>query len=157
MYRKLLIALTLFLGPATGAHADFYLGAKAGPMLVDINGADDPTNAALTLGYEFGVLVGDVGLEAEFARTVSEGKVAGDDLEVESNGFYATFVTAGPVYFKVRAGVVDNEVTVGNDSDTDSGTAVGAGFGVSAGIVRFEIEYTRLDSDLDFITLGLQF
>ena len=157
MKRKLLLTVPLALCLANGAHADFYLGVKTGPMLVDIDGADDPTNVALTLGYEFGIVIGDLGLEAEFSRTASKGEVDDDDLEVESDGFYAAFVTPGPVYFKARAGVVDNEVIIGDDADSDGGNAFGAGFGVSAGLARFEIEYTRIDSDVDFISLGVQF
>ena len=157
MDRKLLLAFPLALCLATSAHADFYLGVKTGPMLVDIDGADDPTNVALTLGYEFGIVVGDLGLEAEFSRTASDGEVGDEDLEVESDGFYAAFLTPGPVYLKLRAGVVDNEVIIGDDADSDGGTAFGAGFGLSAGLARFEIEYTRIDSDIDFVSLGVQF
>lgn len=157
MERKLLLALTLTLCLMTSAHADFYLGVKTGPMLVDIDGADDPTNVALTLGYEFGIVLGDLGLEAEFSRTLSEGEVGDEDLEVESDGFYAAFLTPGPIYFKLRAGVVDNEVIIGDDADSDGGNAFGAGIGVSAGLARFEIEFTRIDSDIDFVSLGVQF
>ncbi len=157
MYTKRLIAASLALCLNTAAYADWYLGAKTGPMLVDISGADDPTNAAVTIGYELGALVADIGLEAEFSRSLSEGEVGGQDLEVDTNGFYVTFLTPGPVYLKLRGGVVDTEVTIGSVSNSDDDTSIGAALGLSTGILRFEIGYTQIEDDIDFLTFGLQF
>ncbi len=157
MYRKLLSATALALCLIPAAHADLYIGAKTGPMLVDISGADDPTNVALTLGYELGILVADVGLEAEFSRTASDGDVAGQPLEVETNALYVSFVTPGPLYLKLRGGIADTEVSVGAASTSDNDTSLGVGLGVSAGILRFEIEYTQIENDVDFLSFGVQF
>ncbi len=145
------------LAASPAALADFYITAKTGPMIVDIDGADDPTNIGVALGYELGIVVADLAIEAELTRTASEGDVDGSDLEVETNGLYVTFTTPGALYLKLRGGVVDAETTVGNDSDSESGTSLGVGLGLSLGLVRVEFEFTQIEDDVDFLSVGVQF
>ena len=103
------------------------------------------------------MLVADIGLEAEFSRTISDGELNGDDIDVDTNAIYLTFVTPGAAYLKLRAGYIDSEVTIGNNSSSDDDTSFGAGIGLSTGILRFEIEFTQVNDDTDFLTLGVQF
>lgn len=150
-----LLLAGLLLSPA--GHAEWYIGAKAGPMMIDADGVDDPTNAGVIIGHEWGVVAGDLGIEAEFTKTIDDGRFAGQDVQVDTLGLFAAFRTAGPVYLIGKAGVVRNEVEVGSVSDSDTGTAIGAGVGFSIGIAQFELEFTRLDDDIDFLSLGVRF
>ena len=156
MLKRFLCGVAL-LALASNAAAEFYIGAKTGTMLVDISGADDPVNTSLILGYEFGVVFGDVGLEAEFSRTTSDGEVGGEDLEVDTNGYYVTFLTPGALYLKARAGMVDSDVKIGSASESDNNSSLGVGVGISTGILRVELEFTTIDDDIEYLTLGLQF
>ncbi|BAU49213.1 cell envelope biogenesis protein OmpA [Sulfurifustis variabilis] len=151
----ILLAAGMLLAPA--AQADWYFGAKTGPMMIDVGGFDDPTNVGVLVGHEWGVVAGDIGVEAELTRTLDDGEFAGQDVKVDTQGLYAAFRTAGPVYLIGKAGVVRNEVEVGSSSGSDTGTALGAGVGFSIGIAQFELEYTRIDDDIDFLSLGLRF
>lgn len=57
---------------APAAMADMYFGVNAGPMLIDSSGVDDPTNAGVLIGKEWGVRLGDIGVQAEFTTTIDE-------------------------------------------------------------------------------------
>lgn len=151
----LLLVAGLLLSPAV--QADWYIGAKTGPMMIDESGVDDPTNAGVLIGHEWGVVAGDLGIEAEITTTVDDGEFAGQDVQLDTLGLYAAFRTAGPVYLIGKAGVIRNELEIGSVSDSDTGSAIGAGVGFSIGIAQFELEYTRIDEDIDFVSLGLRF
>ena len=155
-YRVLVVALLWMI--ASGAQADFLFGVKTGPMLVDVEGADvsdDPTNVGVSVGYELGVLIGGLAVEAELTRSLSAGSVAGNDLEISTQGLYASFTTAGPIYLKARVGIMDASVDAGGFSEDEGGETYGLGVGFSLGLFRVELEYTSIDDDVNFISLGL--
>lgn len=151
----LLLVAGALLAPA--GQAEWYFGAKAGPMMIDAGGVDDPTNAGVLIGREWGVVAGDVGIEAELSKTIDDGRFAGQDVQVNTRGLYVAFRTAGPVYLIGRAGMVRTEREIGSVSDSDTNSAIGAGVGFSIGIAQFELEFTRIDEDIDFLSLGLRF
>lgn len=144
----LLSSLSLGLLAAGPAAADMYFGAKTGKVMVD--GASDPTNASLMLGYELGVVAGDLGIEGEIGTSIDE---ASDGTEVDTAGAYLAFRTAGPIYLVAKGGAayIDNGV----DSETNSSYGLGLGF--SVGLLQLEAEYTRLHDDVDYLSLGIRF
>jgi len=93
----ILLAAGLLLAPA--AQADWYFGAKTGPMMIDVGGFDDPTNVGVLVGHEWGVVAGDIGVEAELTRTLDDGEFAGQDVKVDTGvvlqGEAAVEVVAG--------------------------------------------------------------
>lgn len=152
-----LLALTVF---STAASADLRLGVKAGPMLVsfdDVETDENPRNVGLSAGYHFNLLVGEVGLEAEITRSISEGDVVGTSLEVESQGVYLTYTSPGLIYFKGKLGFMDASLVAGDLSEDEGGETYGLGVGMSLGLVNIEIEYTAIDDDVSFVSLGLVF
>jgi len=152
-----LLALALVLAPAAGHASDVYIGAKAGPMLVDISGADDPTNVGVTVGYQLGVLVGDIAIEGEYTTSLDDGQVSGAPVDVDTLGLFLALRTAGPVYFKARGGVASVDTTVGAGDSSSSGIAYGVGLGFGIGLAQLELEYTAMEDDTRFISLGAQF
>ena len=160
MLRHYFIGLVLLFSISSTAHAEFLFGVKTGSMMVDVEGASassDPSNRGFMLGYELGVLVGDLALEAEFTRSGSAGEVAGQDLEVDTNAIYLTYTTPGPIYFKARGGLMDASVDAGPFSEDESGESFGLGVGFSLGLLRLEAEYTAIDDDIDFVSVGVVF
>lgn len=160
MSRKLLLITFLSLFSVGTAQAEFLIGVKTGTMATDVDGAnvsDDPSNGGLMLGYELGILAGDVAVEAEFTRSSSAGSVSGQDLEVETNAVYLSYTTPGPFYLKLRGGLMDSSIDAGPFSSDESGEAYGVGVGFSLGLLRLEAEYTAINEDIDFISLGLVF
>jgi outer membrane immunogenic protein len=160
MFRNLLIVIALLISTTGTAQAELLFGVKSGTMLVDVEGAsvsDDPGNGGIMLGYELGILAGDLALEAEFTRSTATGTVSGQDLEVETNGLFLSYTTPGPIYLKVRGGLMNAKVEAGPFSEDESGEAFGIGVGFSLGLLRLEVEYTAVDDDIDFISVGIVF
>lgn len=155
-----------FLATASAqAQTPWYLGVKAGLMNADVSGFDDATNIGLLLGYNFfDDNRGAFAIEGEFTTTIDKGDVrigsATGDWEVDTWAIYAAFRTAGPAYVKAKAGYLDEDVSVGvagtGVSGSDSGFSFGAGFGFRMGQkTSLEFEYTVIEEDIDFISLGL--
>ena len=152
------LLFTVFLF-STHVHAEgLTFGAKGGPMQLDVAGADDPTNAGVAIGYEFGVVLGDLGFEGEFTTTVKEGKIGGLDLNIDTVAAYATYRTPGFIYLKGRAGYLawDASQTLGETVD-DTSASYGIGLGLSLKVIKFELEYTQIDDDINFVSLGIMF
>ena len=141
------------------AHADLYLGVKTGSMLVgfdNVEVSEDPANVAATIGYEFGSFP-RISLEAEVSRTITAGLVSGNELEVESQGAYITYTTAGRLYSKWRVGYMDAALSAGVDLSEDEG---GETYGVALGLrmigFKLELDYTAVDDDVSFVSLGIR-
>lgn len=151
------LVAALATGFAPAATADWYFGAKAGPMLIDTAGVGDPTNAGVMIGKEWGVVIGDVGVQGEFTTSTTKGKYAGNDVSVDTQAVYGVFRTAGALYLIAKAGVLREEVKIGAASSTDSGSSVGLGVGFSLGVAQLELEYTQVEKDIAFLSLGVRF
>lgn len=163
--RKMAAASALMAGMALApaAMADIYFGVNAGPMMIDEAGIDDPVNAGVVIGKEWGVVAGDIGVQLEFTTTIKEGTYVGfpapyvHDVSIDTQAIYGVFRTAGPVYLVAKAGLLREKVEIGSFSETDSGFAAGIGIGFSLGVVQFELEYTQIEEDVGYLSLGLRF
>jgi hypothetical protein len=156
---KLYILLAMFgLVVASPASADGWIfGANTGTMNIDSAGVSDPRNVGFMAGYEIGIVLGDLAFEGEITRTVSDGDFNGAAVKVETEALYVALRTAGPIYFKGRVGTLQEDVKIGNISGTDSGTSVGIGVGFSLGLVQLELDLTRIETDITYVSLGVVF
>ena len=156
--RKFAIAGALMAGVACSpsATADGYVGANAGKMMFNETGVSDPTNAGVIVGREWGVAVGDVGVQAEFTTTTNKGEYYGNGVSLDTQALYAAFRTAGPVYLIAKAGMLREDVKIASISSTASGASAGAGLGFSVGVARLELEYTRVERDISYVSVGLR-
>lgn len=156
--KSVLLALPLTMLLAAPAMAgEVIFGAKTGPMMIDVTGYDDPVNTGLMVGYQQGVVLGDLGIEGEFTTTTSDGEYLGQKVSVDTMAIYAALRTAGPLYFKVKGGYLQEDVEVGPVSESDSGMSYGVGLGFGIGILQLELEYTQVEEDISFVSLGIQF
>jgi len=153
----LILVGALTAGFAPAAAADWYFGAEAGPMLIDTAGVGDPTNAGVMIGKEWGVVIGDVGVQGEFTTSTPKGKYAGSDVSVDTQAVYGVFRTAGALYLIAKAGMLREDVKIGAASSTDSGSSVGLGVGFSLGVAQLELEYTQVEKDIAYLSLGVRF
>lgn len=142
---------------APAAMADMYFGVNAGPMLIDASGVDDPTNAGVLIGKEWGVGLGDIGVQAEFTTTIDDGNYYGHDVSVNTQAIFGAFRTAGPLYLIAKAGLLREDVEIGGRSEDDTGLAAGIGVGFSLGIAQLELEYTQIEEDIGYLSLGVRF
>ena len=135
-----------------------YLGVQAGAMNNDRSGFDDSINLGAVLGYEFlNVVLGDIAIEGGYSNTVDQGNAPGGDWEIETLGAYGVFRSAGPIYIKAKAGVLRSDIkaTSGTNESTEFSAGIGGGF--SLGIAQFEVEYARIEEDVSFLSLTLNF
>lgn len=144
---------------ASNVHADLRLGVRAGSMLVgfdDVEVAEDPVSVAASIGYEFS-RVGGLSLEAEISRSTTPGMVIGNDLEVESQGVYIAYETAGRMYLRARVGYMDASLISGDLSEAEGGETYGLALGLRLSGMCIELDYTAVDDDVSFVNIGLRF
>ncbi|MGD8642130.1 MAG: hypothetical protein PVF34_05915 [Gammaproteobacteria bacterium] len=155
-----ILAAALFAFTPGAMAGSITFGAKAGPMVFDPPGnvdISDATNAGVAVGWEQGIVVGDLGVEAEFTTTIDKGKIFNQDLEIDTFGGYVTYRSPGFIYLKGRMGFTNWEVSSGGVTDDDTSESIGVGLGFSLALIKFELDYTRIDDDIDFISIGVQF
>ena len=151
----LFLVLCLLVAPA---HADFYLGLRLGDMNIDGPTRENPTNAALYLGYQLDNRLADVSIAAEVNRSTRRGETrSGEDLEFESEAIYVEVTTTSSLFATFRTGYLYDNIVIDDRSDRGSGLLLGAGIGFVSGSARFRLEFTRMAGDADFISLGVQF
>jgi hypothetical protein len=150
--------LLVFLLGVETVLAGVTFGAKTGPVQPDLDGIEDPINAGVTIGYEFGIALGALGFEGEFTTTVKEGEYGIERLNIDTTGAYATYRSPGLFYLKGRAGYAgwDADFSVGGNED-DTSASYGLGLGFSLKLIKIELEYTQIDEDIDFVSIGIQF
>ena len=153
----ILLAILGLVVASPASAGDWFFGAKTGPMIVnDSSVKTNPTNIGVVVGYELGVVLGDLALEGEMTTTNSKGKTdLGTKFDANTKALYLAFRSAGPVYLKAKAGFLQ----VDNDGNTDSGSSYGIGLGFSVGIAQLELEAAKsaVDPDVTFVSLGVQF
>lgn len=164
--KKILLASAIAMAACGSVYAQdqgVYVGVKGGSFQVDIENASDPTGGGFLLGYNFGK-----GPAIEFERN-SSGSISfsgGQNFyygsaEIETTALYFAYRSEGTVFFKVRAGLLKEDVTVnssysGNDfGESDTGLSVGGGVGVNMGnIAQLEAEYTIIEQDVSLLSVG---
>jgi outer membrane immunogenic protein len=156
--KTLILVGLLGMVAAAPVSADWFFGAKTGPMLIDTAGSiSDPVNTGVVIGYDIGAVVADLALEAEFTTTTGDGKFSGSAVTLDTQALYLAFRTAGPIYFKAKGGFVNEDLSIGNVSATDSGVSYGIGLGFGIGIAQLELELTAIETDIAFFSVGVQF
>jgi len=134
---------------------EFTFGAMTGPMILDIPGdPDNPTNGGIVLGYELGVVLADLAVEANITKTLSEGD---NESDIDTAGLYLAVRTPGPIYFKARGGFVSWDYSDKSTSSDDSGASYGLGIGFSLALLQIELDYTMIDEDINFVSVGVRF
>lgn len=156
------LALT-FSGAALAQEKPFYIGVKPSIVNPDNDRLENATNGSVVLGFQ--IPQTPFGIEAEAGTTLSDGDVKNSSANWNMNtvGVFATARTPGDVYVKGRAGWFHRDVTVEADTlfgtvkakDKEDSEAWGAGIGWKLGAANVEAEYTRVDQDFDFYSVGL--
>lgn len=169
-YTNLIAALATslcFSVTAQAAGSPWYLGVKAGQMMVDVDGLDDASNIGITGGYRLANFsLGSFALEAEYSNSTSKGEAKilnfTGDWDVKTLAFYGVYRSAGDVYFKGKAGYLDEDVSITiagfSVAGSDSGLSLGLGGGwrISASS-SLEVEYTVIEEDIDFLSIGYNY
>lgn len=155
-----------FSGPVLAAGNPFYVGVKGGTMMVDLSEYDNASSAGVLLGYRItDDTSGSVAVEAEFTDSSSADiTVLGMTGKWDINTFagYLAYRSPGDLYFKGKIGYLNEDLNVNivgaNISGSDSGLSIGVGGGFKLGTnVALEAEYTVIEQDVNFLSLGVNF
>ena len=141
---------SLSAAPVFAAAGDdgIHFGLKTGAMDVDFSGVDIDMPIGLVLGFEKGVY----GAEVEYTFADMEFDVFGstETLDFDTLAVYGVFRSQGEVYFKLKAGFLREDV--GGVDDT--GASLGLGGGVRVENLSIEAEYTIIEEDVNFLSIG---
>ncbi|UTA46503.1 porin family protein [Simiduia sp. 21SJ11W-1] len=136
-----------------------YGGIGLGVMSINYGNADNPTNASLQLGYHFN---DHWAAELQYTDSLSDGKVtvqsgyysSSVDVSIQTMAAYAVYRSPGQVYFKGRAGVLQEKVL----GASDSGLSVGLGLGFKiADSAAIELDATLIEQDVNYFSASLNF
>ena len=134
----------------SGGHTFF--GIKGGFMKPDGNNTDSAGNIGAVMGQPFARYFS---WEAEINLTVFEGEAFGtNDWDINTLAGYAVFRSEGNVGFKGKAGLVYWDSTYNDDLDLSLGIGVGIKMGQSG---MLDVEFTRINSNVDYISVGYLF
>jgi len=150
--------------PAKFVSADeWHYGFELSYFDPNIEQTDDPDNMGLLLSYSWDIEYGSVGIEGGLSRTFEEGSVASQDINIDNTSIYAVYRTrsmnlnsVGP-YFKTKIGSSFTDLTVGNINESDTNISAGLGIGVNMMTVAFELEYTKINNNIDMINMLILF
>jgi len=165
-YSVVLVMFVLLAVNVQAAQPKTYAGVKIGQMMIDAGGYDDATNVGLVFGATLNeVQAGSLSIEGELTFSLVEGDVSffgfDGDWDVLTLAGYGVYRSNGQLYFKGKAGLLYEDVSV-NVSGLPgvSGDDIGLSFGIGGGYklnekMNLELEYTIIESDLDFLSVGL--
>lgn len=169
MIRKLMIGSVLTMAMSGAAFAQGpYVGAKIASMNPDDSGGvsyDNALNAGIVLGYEFVPEYG-LGVEAEFTTTVSDGDFSylglSGNWDIDTSAIYAVSRMGDQFYLKVKAGYLHEDVSATALGQSASGNDSGFSWGLGGGYkftqnISAEVEWTKVDSDIDAWSAGLNY
>jgi hypothetical protein len=155
-----------FSGPALAAGSPFYLGLKAGRMMVDVSEFEDANSVGLVAGYKFfDGASGSLAVEGEYTNSSSADiTVLGvtGKWDIDTLAVYLAYRSGGDLYLKGKIGYLDEEISASiagfGISGSDSGLSVGIGGGWKIGAnSALELEYTMIEEDVNFLSLGVNF
>lgn len=150
----------LALSPWAAQADGLYGGVKLGLMLPSISGFDNATNGGLVLGY---ATSRNAAIEGEITTSVADGDanvpMPGGKWDLNTYALYGAYRFGGDLYGKAKLGVVyEDPSDSGSLLEADSGLSVGVGGGyLLSRRTCVELEYTVVDQDVNFLSLGVNF
>ena len=137
---------------AGGAHAQssssLMFGGKAGFAKPHGSGNDSGFNIAGVLSKQ---IQPNVYWETELSLGIIDGEVGrNDNWNINSIAAYGVYRTNGDMHLKAKLGVSYWD----DDFDDDFNLSAGIGLGIRAGRGLIDIEYTQINPDTDYITVG---
>jgi len=165
--KKIAIAIILLISLSASSGSlqasEWHYGFELAYFKLNTESVDDPDNMGLLLGYSWDIDYGSVAIEGELTSTFEDGLAGSKNTSVDTAGIYGIYRTRnmnqkdmGP-YFKLKAGTAYTDLTIANANKTNTKLSGGLGFGINMISVAFELDYTRINDDLDMFNLLVLF
>jgi len=144
---------------ATNVSADtnWFAGIKAGSMNVDSPDFSNATNIGVVVGYNFSK---NLAVEGELTTSSSDGTLEDSyNYSIDTYALYAAGRWGDKAYFKVKGGFLNEKIKSDYGfAESDSGFSAGIGGGYRfSDKASLELEYTKIETDVDFISLGFNY
>ncbi|GAA4895300.1 hypothetical protein [Ferrimonas pelagia] len=133
-----------------------YLGVKPGEILTSKQ-LDNYFDGGKTVGFYAGYGFNEH-IAVEYERFSGELKYPSSSSKgpnYNTQGVYAAFRSGDEIYYKLRGGFVDAKVGSGYSASSDTGLSFGVGGGINFDALQIELEYTVVDQDASYLSLGL--
>ena len=165
----ILTAVALYTFSTLPASAKgWYVGGKMGAIeLDDDQGYETAINIEGIFGYSFNRMFS---VEGGFSTTAFDGSLEVPslnpdtmlpetielDVDFEVWSLYGVFRSPGPFYVKAKAGAANTNIDIEGveADDTEGSFGIGGGYQAPNGM-RFELEYTQIAEDIDFVSFGI--
>ena len=151
--KKILMAFGLIAAMLSGqAMAQSTNGLMFGGTVGFAKPHGSDNDSGTTIGGRLSQQIqGNVSWEADLNLGITDGAIgAKDDWSINSAAVYGVFRTDGDIHLKAKLGVSywdDNF-----DHDTSLSAGIGIGFRMGRGVL--DVEYTQINSYVDYITVG---
>ena len=151
--KKILLAFGLMAAMlSSGAMAQSMKGLMFGGVAGFVKPHGSDNDSGIAIGGRLGQPIqGSVSWEADAMFTISDGEVGSThDYSINSIAGYAVYRTEGDIHLKAKIGVSywdDNF-----DHDTSLSAGIGLGFRLGRGLM--DIEYTQINSYVDYFTVS---
>jgi hypothetical protein len=151
--KKILMAFGLIAAMLSGqAMAQSTNGLMFGGMVGFAKPHGSDNDSGTTIGGRLSQRIqGNVSWEADLNLGVTDGAIgAKHDWSINSAAAYGVYRTDGDIHLKAKLGVAywDDDL----DHDTSLSAGIGIGFRMGRGIL--DVEYTQINSYVDYITVG---
>ncbi len=158
---SLLILLSLFYNAI--ASGELYIGAKAGSTMISDNiKFNDTTSAGIVFGAN--IQKSGIALEGEYTTSLPSAahRVNTNRLNIYTLALYGVYRSSGKFYVKGKAGLLSEYLTISGGRFNLEGYGGAISFGAGAGLritdkTNLEFEYTLLEPDIDFMSLGITY
>ena len=151
--KALILSVSLMSSAAFADEASqegFYLGLKAGSLIIDVSGIDNATMLGFQAGYDMGN-----NWSVEFEYTAGEAEAGSTDVDATNTAVYTTYRSAYVRgYFLGKVGFLKEELDGGGVSESDTGLSYGLGSGFNVNKqFAIEAEYTIVEEDADLFAV----
>ena len=148
--RVFLFLLCLFsMVPVHARQSPFFMALKMGVVDHGESISDSAVNMAINVNYLHNRFLAT---EVEYSSTIIDGSTnAGNDWQADSLSIFAALRTNTRIKLKGKIGLANLD---GNDG-LNIATGIGIGYWGMGGLV--EIEYTKLDDGVTFLSFGVNY
>jgi hypothetical protein len=151
--KKILLALGLMAAMlSSGAMAQSTKGLMFGGVAGFVKPHGSDNDSGFAIGGRLGQPIqGGVSWEADAMFTIVDGELGSEhDYSINSIAGYAVYRTEGDIHLKAKLGVSYWDDNL--DHDTSLSAGIGLGFRMGRG--HLDVEYTQINSYVDYFTVS---
>jgi hypothetical protein len=151
--KKILLAFGLMAAMlSSGAMAQSMKGLMFGGLAGFVKPHGSDNDSGFAIGGRLGQPIqGGVSWEADATFTIADGELGNEhDYKINSLAGYAVYRTEGDIHIKAKLGVAYWDDNL--DHDTSLSAGIGLGFRMGRG--QLDVEYTQINSYVDYFTVS---